>query len=143
MSESANIAQHLRHHFGESVLTEQVTQDAIPTLWVGPDRLHDVLRYLKTGMQKPYRMLYDLTAIDERTRSNRSGQPDSDFTVVYHLSSFERNSDVRLKLALKGNEPKAPSITSVWTNANWYEREVWDLFGIHFEGHPNLRRIMM
>jgi NADH-quinone oxidoreductase subunit C/D len=138
-----SVAQELLRHFGREHLTEQATADGIPTLWVGRERLHEVLRYLKKDIHHPYEMLYDLTAIDERVRQNRNGQPASDFTVVYHLSSFTRHSDVRIKLATKGEEPTAPSITKLWSNANWYEREAWDLFGIRFEGHPNLRRIMM
>jgi NADH-quinone oxidoreductase subunit C/D len=137
------VAQELLRHFGRENLTEQVTADGIPTLWVGPERLHDVLKYLKHDIHHPYEMLYDLTAIDERVRQNRQGQPDSDFTVVYHLSSFTRHKDVRIKLATQGDQPAVPSITKLWANANWYEREAWDLFGIKFEGHPNLRRIMM
>ncbi len=138
-----SVAQELLRHFGQEHLTEQHTADGIPTLWVGPERLHDVLNYLKHDIHHPYEMLYDLTAIDERVRQNRQGQPDSDFTVVYHLSSFTRHKDVRIKLATKGDQPAVPSITKLWANANWYEREAWDLFGIKFEGHPNLRRIMM
>ena len=138
-----SVAQELLRHFGREHLLEQHTADGIPTLWVGPEHLHDVLRYLKHDIHHPYEMLYDLTAIDERVRQNRQSQTDSDFTVVYHLSSFTRNSDVRLKLATRGEQPVAPSITKLWANANWYEREAWDLFGIQFAGHPNLRRIMM
>ena len=137
------VAQELLRHFGREHLREQLTADGIPTLWVGPDKLHAVLRYLKKEIHHPYEMLHDLTAIDERVRHNRGGQPDSDYTVVYHLSSFTRNSDVRLKLATKGGQPSVPSITKLFANANWYEREAWDLFGIKFDGHPNLRRIMM
>ena len=88
-------------------------------------------------------MLYDLTAIDERVRVNRRDQPDSDFTVVYHLLSYERNEDVRIKIALKGEFPSLKSVTDIWPSADWYEREVWDMFGITFEGHPHLRRILM
>ncbi len=88
-------------------------------------------------------MLYDLTGIDERTRTNRNGQPDSDFTVVYHLTSFERNEDIRIKVPLKENNLTIPSITSIWESANWYEREVYDMFGINFSGHPRLTRILM
>ena len=107
------------------------------------DELHDVLRYLKHEVTQPYRMLYDLTAIDERVRSHREGQPASDFTVVYHLLSFDRNDDVRVKVALDGERPSLPTITDLWPAANWYEREVWDMFGIDFDGHPHLRRILM
>ena len=62
--------------------------------------MRDVLRYLKLEAERPYRMLYDLTAIDERTRAHRDDQPASRFTVIYHLLSFERNADIRLKVAL-------------------------------------------
>jgi NADH-quinone oxidoreductase subunit C/D len=88
-------------------------------------------------------MLYDLTAIDERTRQHREDQPPSDFSMVYHLLSFERNRDVRIKVALQGECPSMPTITGLWPAANWYEREAWDMFGITFEGHPNLRRILL
>jgi NADH-quinone oxidoreductase subunit C/D len=102
-----------------------------------------VLTYLKTEIEKPYRLLYDLTAIDERNRKFYNGYPSNNFTLVYHLYSFERNSFIRLKLALKGEFPSAPSIITLWENASWYEREVFDMFGIKFDGHENIRRILM
>jgi NADH-quinone oxidoreductase subunit C/D len=143
MNDNTNIVEELQNKFGEAVITQQTTRDEIPTLWVARDRAHEILRYLKTETDKPYRMLYDLTAIDERVRSNRQGQPPSDFTVAYHLLSFERNTDVRIKVALEGEYPSIPTITDIWPAANWYEREAWDMFGVTFEGHPHLRRILM
>ena len=110
---------------------------------VSDEKVSDVLRYLKEDVDKPYRMLYDLTAIDERVRVNRRDQPDGDFTVVYHLLSYDRNEDVRIKTALKGEFPSIKSVTDIWSSADWYEREVWDMFGITFEGHPHLKRILM
>jgi NADH-quinone oxidoreductase subunit C/D len=103
-------------------------------------RLNDLL---EQEADQPFGMLYDLTAIDERSRSHRKDQPDSNFTVVYHLLSFERNQDVRLKAPLQDEYPALPTITDLWPAANWYEREVWDMFGITVEGHPHLRRILM
>jgi NADH-quinone oxidoreductase subunit C/D len=142
-STAGGIVAELHAKFpGEDVI-EQRTAEGMPTVWVTPSRLHAVLKYLKGEIFKPYRMLYDLTAIDERLRQSRPGQPKSDFTVVYHLTSFERNSDIRVKVALVGETPSLPSICGLWKNANWYEREVWDLFGIKFDGHPHLVRIMM
>ncbi|HKQ92955.1 MAG TPA: NADH-quinone oxidoreductase subunit C/D, partial [Blastocatellia bacterium] len=84
-----------------------------------------------------------LTAIDERVRADRGDGPASDFTVVYHLLSFERNEDVRIKVALTGEHPSLDTITDVWPSANWYEREAWDMFGVTFNGHPHLKRILM
>ncbi len=123
--------------------TPQPTRDDVPTIWVRPDEAGRVLRHLKEGIERPYRMLYDLTAIDERERRHRPEQPASDFTVVYHLLSFERNADVRIKVPLVGDAPTLPTVTDVWPSANWYEREAWDMFGVHFEGHRQLRRILM
>jgi NADH-quinone oxidoreductase subunit C/D len=143
MNGHPSILQELQGRFGPEVAMQQSTRDEFPTLWVHPDRARDILRYLKTEADPPYRMLYDLTAIDERARVNRQDQPDSDFTMVYHLLSFERNEDVRIKVALKGEYPAIRTITDIWPSANWYEREVWDMFGITFDDHPHLRRILM
>jgi NADH-quinone oxidoreductase subunit C/D len=143
MNEDSSIYQDLKEKFGEAVLAHQPTRDDIPTIWVTEGKARDVLRYLKREVSQPYRMLYDLTAIDERVRSHRDGQPPSDFAVVYQLLSFDRNADVRIKVPLKGEYPSLPTITDLWSNADWYEREVWDMFGIKFDGHPHLRRILM
>jgi NADH-quinone oxidoreductase subunit C/D len=141
--EKAPVAQELRERFGEGIVAVQETRDDVPTLWVERDRLKEIVRYLKHDAAQPYKLLYDLCGVDERVDMHRTGMPPSDFTVVYHLLSFERNSDVRLKVALKGNTPSMPTITDVWESANWYEREAWDMYGIKFDGHPNLRRILM
>ncbi len=137
------IAQELKDKFGESNLVFQETKDEVPTFWISKEKLVDTLRYLKTDIQNPYRMLYDLTAIDEQAKSHRNGQLEGDFSVVYHLLSFERNEDLRVKVALKKDELSIPDVSPVWPNADWYEREVFDMFGIHFEGHPHLKRILM
>ncbi len=136
------VVSELLAQFGSEVCTVQATLDRVPTLWVPRERLIEVLRFLR-NLPKPYVMLYDLSAIDERLRKHRQGQPESDFTVFYHLLSIERNSDVRIKVALKADDRKLPTAIPVWPNANWYEREVWDLFGITFEGHPLLTRILL
>jgi NADH-quinone oxidoreductase subunit C/D len=140
---SGDIRLEFSSKFPEFGYSYQESADGIPTVWVQAGRLKEVLRWLKNDAPRPYRMLFDLTAIDERLRVNRQGQPESDFTVVYHLMSLERNSDFRVKVALKGEHPSLPSVIDVFVNANWYEREVWDLFGVGFDGHPNLFRIMM
>jgi NADH-quinone oxidoreductase subunit C/D len=143
MATEKPIVDDLRAKFGEAVLSEQSTCDGIPTIWISAARVAEIAKYLKSGIERPYRMLYDLTAIDERVRKNRTGQPRSDFTLVYHLLSFDRNEDFRVKVPLVGEYPSLPSITSVWPAANWYECEVYDMFGIRFDGHPHLRRLLM
>ena len=126
-----------------STVVLQPTRDRIPTLWVKTDQLYGLLSYLKYEVEQPYKMLYDLTAIDERMRTHRDSQPPSDLTVVYHLLSFDRNDYVRIKVALAETRLSMPSIVGIWPAANWYEREVWDMFGIVFDGHPHLQRILM
>lgn len=138
-----NVAIPLRQRFETDDFREQSTADGIPTFWVGRDELRDALGYLKREVERPYRMLYDLTAIDERVRMHREGQPAADFTLVYHLLSFERNTEFRLKVALDARDLAAPTVTDLWPAANWYEREVYDMFGVRFEGHPHLTRILM
>ena len=135
------IVEELRAKFGDSLHLQQ-TLDDFPTLWVTRSQLLDVLLFLRT-VPRPYVMLYDLSAMDERLRTHREGLPPSDFTVFYHLLSLERNSDVRIKCALSEADLNIPTATRIWPNANWYEREVWDMFGIKFDGHPLLRRILL
>ena len=137
------VISDLEQKFGAETIVPQQTQDGVPTFWAPKDRAPAVLRCLKNEAERPYKMLYDLTAIDERTRTHRDGQPQSDFTVVYHLFSFDRNEYIRIKTALEEDRLSLDSITKIWPSANWYEREVWDMFGIVFEGHPHLERILM
>src|SRR5512133_533993 len=143
MVSTQDVAAELRERFPEAVFTEQATADGIPTLWLDQSYLRDCLSYLQNDTASPYRMLFDLTAIDERDRREPAQQPKCDFSAVYTLLSMERNAYIRLKVPLQGEEPSIPTITDIWTNANWYEREVWDMFGIKSEGHPFLKRILM
>jgi len=133
------VISELRARLGDAVGVEESTRDGIPTVWVEPGRIAEVMRHLKPA----YPMLFDLYGVDERTRVHRDGLPPADFTVVYQLSSFGQDGDLRVKAALQGESPSLPTISGVWPCANWYEREAWDLCGIRFDGHPNLRRILM
>lgn len=143
MKPKKDIINELRERFGDGILRVQPTADGIPTVWCASENNREILSYLKAQTAQPFRMLYDLTAIDERWRSHREDQPKSDFSVVYHLMSFERNADIRIKVPLTGDAPSISSITDIWPAANWYEREVWDMFSIGFSGHPCLRRILL
>jgi NADH-quinone oxidoreductase subunit B/C/D len=138
--EDKGLGKTLQERFGDGVLQTEHTSDML-TFHVEENRLKDVLRFLKTEATPRFRRLDDLTAIDESARRNRQEYPD--YTLVYHLLSFESASRLRLKVSLKGKEPTTDSVTDIWSSANWYEREVFDMFGIRFEGHPNLIRILM
>jgi NADH-quinone oxidoreductase subunit C/D len=143
MSEQQAMIQELKDRFEDGIISQQQTRDGITTLWCSKAKVHEVLGYLKLEMNQPFGMLYDLTAIDERVRQHRENQPESDFTVFYHLLSCERNIDLRIKVPLEGENPSLDTISDLWPAANWYEREVWDMFGINFNGHPNQRRILL
>jgi len=136
------VVRELHEQFGADAFVFQTTLDKVPTLWVPRAQLIDVLAFLRK-LPRPFVMLYDLSAIDERLRQNRLGMPIEDFTVFYHLISIDRNSDVRIKVALKLDDLTLPTSIGIWPNANWYEREAWDLFGVVFEGHPHLSRILL
>ena len=138
----APIVGELFAHFGSEPFTLQTTRTGVPVLWLPRELLLDVLRFVRQ-QPKPFVMLYDLHGVDERMRSHREGLPPSDFTVFYHLLSIDRNSDLMLKVPLQEGDLTLPSATALYPNANWYEREVWDLLGITFNGHPHLTRIMM
>lgn len=83
-----------------------------------------------------FRYLIDVTAVDFHPRIPR-------FQVVYHLWCHERNALLRVKTWVENDPPRVPSMTALWATANWHERECFDLFGIHFDGHPDLRRILL
>lgn len=138
------VVRELFARFGENGFIYQPTKDnECPTVWVPLEKRDEVLVFLKHEVPGPYKMLLDFHAVDERMRRHRQGLPAADFTLFYHLLSIARNSDVRIKVALQGEFPLVPTATHIWANANWYERETWDLFGIKFEGHPNLQRILL
>ncbi len=143
MADKAALVGELQERFGAEAIAPQETRDDIATVWTAAGRVRDVLGYLRAEAADPFLMLYDLTAIDERGRVHRAGQPEADFTAVYRLLSMGRNQDVRVKVPLQGEYPTVPTVTDLWPCADWYEREMWDMFGINVEGHPNLRRLLM
>jgi len=158
-----SLAQVLKERYGEALVQTPETSDMM-TFHVAGDRIRDVLTFLKTETTPKFLRLDDLTAIDESARRGSrpyvaysgtvaheiSGggrdrpvrQTYPDYTLVYHLLSFDPPSRIRLKVGLNGKEPATRTVTDIWPSANWYEREVYDMFGIRFEGHPNLRRIL-
>ncbi|AYN94153.1 MULTISPECIES: NADH-quinone oxidoreductase subunit C/D [Pseudomonas] len=141
-AQDEGVVGELKARFSADALTVQTTRTGMPVVWVPREKLKEVLTYLR-NLPRPYVMLYDLHGMDERLRTQRRGLPPADFTVFYQLMSIERNSDVMIKVALSMNDLTLPTVTDIWPNANWYEREVWDMFGIRFDGHPLLKRMLM
>jgi NADH-quinone oxidoreductase subunit C len=104
------------------------------TLEVAPAKIASLCGFLK--YDQGFVRLSTVTAVDRYPAEPR-------FEVVYHLHSVEHKRRIRLKCRLHSSEPEINSVTQVWRSANWYEREVFDLFGIRFRNHPNLKRIML
>jgi NADH dehydrogenase I D subunit len=134
------LARELADRFSDAVWPVEPVSD-MATFTVAPHAAKDVLAYLKDQAEPRFRRLEDLTAIDETAR--RAQRPENDFTLVYSLLAFDRPARVRLKVPLAGRRPAAASVTGLWSSAAWYEREVYDMFGVDFQGHPDLRRILM
>src|SRR5689334_7120379 len=106
------------------------------TIYVRRDNIREACAILRDSPALQYNFLADITAVDWYPSEPR-------FEVVYHLLSIPRRARVRLKVRLASDDVRLESVTSVWPAANYFEREIFDLFGVHFEGHPYLRRIMM
>lgn len=136
------LISELQQHIAPDFFTVQATRTGLPVLWITREHLLAVVRCLKK-LPDPYLMLFDLHAMDERLRTHRHGLPTADFSVFYHFISIGRNRDLMLKVALNENDLNIPTLTGLFPNANWYERETWEMFGITFTGHPHLTRILM
>jgi len=106
------------------------------TVWIDSDLIREACAILRDSPDCPFDYLCDVTAVDWFPSQPR-------FEVVYHLLSLSKKERVRLKARLDNESPVLESVTSVWPSANYIEREVFDLFGIRFTGHPRLQRLMM
>jgi len=132
--ENTVLVSRLQERFGEVVAK---LDEPYGLLTVETDKEHiiEVLEFLKKDDELQFVYLTDITAVHypELERS---------IAVVYHLHSFVNNARIRVKVYINGVNPQIPSATVLWNGANWMERETYDFFGIDFEGHPDLRRIL-
>jgi NADH-quinone oxidoreductase subunit C len=112
------------------------TVDLQTTVYLSRDDVPAAARALRDRPELRYTLLAELTAVDYHPREPR-------FELVYLLVSLEHRRRLRLKVRLQGDDARVPTVTGVWPAANWLEREVWDLFGIVFDGHPDPRRLLM
>lgn len=138
------LAEHASQKLGDSVLSAHLSLGEL-TLEVKPPDLLRVCRILRDDSALGFAQLIDVCGVDylsyraEGPNGERAGPR---FAAVYHLLSVERNQRLRLRVFLDDDLPLVDSVTGVWASANWFEREAFDLFGIVFEGHPDLRRIL-
>ena len=100
------------------------------------NRLVAACEFLKADPELDFNFLSDITPVDRYPVEPR-------FEVNYHLVSINRRERLRLKVKVTSKDPTVPTVTGIWPTANWHEREAWDLMGVKFEGHPNLKRILL
>jgi NADH-quinone oxidoreductase subunit C len=130
-----DLGERLRARFGQDIVgVEDVHGHAVVTL--GPERYVDVATFLRDDPDLGFDYFDFLTGVDHRPK-------DGGFDVVCHLYSIRHNHHIRLRLPCDAQDPHAPTLSSVWSGANWHERETWELFGIVFDGHPHLVKLVL
>ncbi len=130
------VAQQLKQQFPDEIISiKEDNPDGIPAVMLKKDRIVDVCRFLAKSSNLNFNQPTDVCGVDYLGRTPR-------FEVVYHLYSINHNHRVRLRVPLDEDAPEIDSVTSVWKGVDWFEREVFDLYGINFRGHPNMQRIL-
>jgi NADH-quinone oxidoreductase subunit C len=132
--DNQTLLQRINEHLGEKI-TSSSEPYGLLTIEVGKDAILSVLSFLKEDKELRFNYLTDITAIHYPERDLAIG-------VIYHVHSLTNNVRVRIKVFLDVNNPVIPTATSLWNGANWMERETYDFYGVVFEGHPDLRRIL-
>ena len=136
VSEDApSIVLALRQRFGGAVRAHAIHAHDQCVVWIDPARNLEILGWLKEYPEHAFDMMADVTAVDYG-----GGRP---INVVYQMFSSSGRTALRVRCELPDPEPSVRSVTGLWAAANWLEREIYDLFGVRFEGHPDLRRILM
>ncbi|MFQ5926199.1 MAG: NADH-quinone oxidoreductase subunit C [Terriglobia bacterium] len=129
------LLQKLRSFHPQAIAAASLFRNQL-SVELPPGLLRPVCEFLKADPDLTFDFLADLTCVDRYPVEPR-------FELVYHLLSLKTTARLRLKARVPGENPHVDSLTGLWSAANWLEREVFDLFGIHFSGHPHLRRILM
>jgi len=133
------MAAHVQKRFS-GILESCTVAVGEVTIQVPVGSLHDTCQTLRDEAEFAFDMLIDLCGVDYLEYGETGSEPR--FAVVYHLLSIEKNQRIRVKSYLDETQPRVESVTDIWTAANWYEREAFDLFGFLFDGHPDLRRLL-
>ena len=134
--------QKVQEKFSQEVIETHAFRGE-ETIVLRPGALRAVAKFLKETPELDFDFLMDLTAVDYLNFSAEKNKKEFRFEVVYHFYSLKQNQRLRLKVPVDEKNPEVDTLCDLWPSANWYEREVWDMFGIRFKGHPNLKRILM
>jgi NADH-quinone oxidoreductase subunit C len=137
MIEESLTLQKLKNMFGEGILNSHSFRGD-DTVILRPELIVPVSTFLKTDPDLDYNFLMDLTAVDGLKLDLTPR-----FEVVYHFFSLANRTRIRVKLPVSEDHPEVDSLSGLWPGANWFEREIWDMFGIRFRGHPGLKRILL
>ncbi len=129
----------LKEKFPEAILGEESSAGQV-SVYVKRERLLPVMRFLHAELQFDH--LADLCGVDYLGWKGKNKKAER-FEVVYNLYSIPQRAFLRVKVSVPEEDPWVPSVTSIWEVANWFEREVYDMLGVRFEGHPDLRRLLM
>ncbi|QJC34248.1 NADH-quinone oxidoreductase subunit C/D [Enterobacteriaceae endosymbiont of Donacia cinerea] len=132
-----------KFNFKDFIIQNNLNNKIPLIIWI---RSNDIIKFIKFFLEikNPYNMLYDMHGIDERLHFNKFNlMKKMDFSLFYHLISINRNSDIIIKIPLKEKFLNINTITNFFKNANWYEREIWEMFGINFINHPSLSHILL
>ena len=138
--QGSDILARLQERFAGAVLGTHA-EHGDDTALVDLRALPEVLQFCRDDAALRFDMLMDLTAVDYLTYPGREDAPR--FEVVYHLYSVPHNHRVRIKVGVEEDAPVVPSAVPLWPIANWLEREVWDMYGLRFAEHPDLRRLLL
>lgn len=130
-----SVETKLRENFGDAVISAEMMRD-FPVFTIKRDKIVDVIKYLYDDPEMEFRFLTDLCGIHF---PDNKGQ---ELGVIYHLHNMPKNRRIRLRIFFSVNDAIVPTLTTVFSAANWMERETYDFFGIVFKGHPNMKRIL-
>ena len=132
--DNETIASLVKNNFPEAVTGSELFRNEL-TLIIKKEYIPEIAGFLKENKELDFNFLSDLCGVDRV-------ETDGVFEVVYHLYSIYKNHRVRLKSPITSNDPCISTVTGVWNTANWHEREAYDMYGIKFDGHPDLRKIL-
>jgi NADH-quinone oxidoreductase subunit C len=129
-----DLGSYIEAQFGDEINGQEIVGSGELVIWVGPTNLRKLCRFLRDDTQCQFKQVTDICGVDFPDREKR-------FEVVYNLLSYKHNLRCRVKVEAD-EDTMVPSVVDIWPAANWFEREVWDMYGVFFSDHPDLRRLL-